>query len=59
MLFIITFDEHGGTWDHVPPTRTVAPDDSFSPFEFRILGVRVPTILVSRFIAPGTIFVRQ
>ena len=27
MLFLITFDEHGGSYDHVPPPHTVAPDD--------------------------------
>ena len=59
MLFIITFDEHGGTWDHVPPRPTVAPDDSASTFDFTTLGVRVPTILVSPYVAPGTVFVRQ
>jgi phospholipase C len=56
MLFIITFDEHGGTWDHVPPTATVAPDDNTATFDFASLGVRVPTILVSPFVAPSTVF---
>lgn len=56
MLFIITFDEHGGLWDHVPPTATKAPDDNTSLFDFQTLGVRVPTILVSPYVAPGTVF---
>lgn len=58
MLLIITFDEHGGTWDHVPPPKTVAPDDIVgkSGFKFERLGVRVPTILVSPFIPEGTVF---
>ena len=57
MLFIITFDEHGGTWDHVPPTTTVAPDHhTFEDFAFERLGVRVPTILVSPYVRPGTVF---
>ncbi len=58
MLFIITFDEHGGTWDHVPPTKTVPPDKikSDPPFAFDRLGPRVPTILVSPYIRPGTVF---
>jgi len=58
MLFIITFDEHGGTYDHVPPTAALKPDDSTSarPFEFNWLGARVPTILVSPYVRPGTVF---
>lgn len=56
MLFIITFDEHGGTWDHEPPTPTIEPDDNTGRFDFKTLGVRVPTILVSPFIRPGTVF---
>jgi len=58
MLLIITFDEHGGSWDHVPPPKTVAPDENVgkSGFPFDRLGVRVPTILVSPFIQKGTVF---
>jgi phospholipase C len=58
MLFIITFDEHGGTYDHVPPTPALKPDDSTSarPFEFNWMGARVPTILVSPYVQPGTVF---
>lgn len=56
ILFIITFDEHGGLWDHVPPTATVPPDDNTASFDFETLGVRVPTILVSPYVAPGTVF---
>ena len=58
MLFIITFDEHGGTYDHVPPTPALKPDNSTSarPFEFDWMGARVPTILVSPYVRPGTVF---
>ena len=58
MLFIITFDEHGGNWDHVPPGNAVPPDASVGPsgFTFNRLGVRVPTILISPFIQSGTVF---
>src|SRR6185295_3019398 len=36
MLFVITFDEHGGTWDHIPPLQTVKPDayPGARPFHF-------------------------
>ena len=58
MLFIITFDEHGGTWDHVPPPIAVKPDisPSLRPFDFRRMGARVPTLLVSPWVRPGTVF---
>ena len=56
LLFVITFDEHGGTWDHVPPTATVAPDAHTERFGFERLGVRVPTILVTPWVTPGTVF---
>jgi phospholipase C len=58
-LLIITFDEHGGCYDHVPPPWTaVKPDESKpqKPFGFNRYGVRVPTILVSPFVEPGTVF---
>jgi phospholipase C len=58
MLFVISFDEHGGTYDHVAPTTTVAPDSHTGNlgFDFTRLGVRVPTILVSRYVHAGTVF---
>ena len=63
-LLVITFDEHGGCYDHVPPPAPVsAPDDKIIPFgkpggngfDFERLGVRVPAILVSPWIEKGTI----
>jgi len=57
-FFLITFDEHGGTFDHVPPP-TAPPPDSAGPgemgFKFDRLGLRVPTIAVSAWIKPGTV----
>ncbi|WP_246793848.1 alkaline phosphatase family protein [Burkholderia perseverans] len=60
-LLLITFDEHGGTFDHVlPPANAVSPDAASDPgdenFRFDRFGVRVPAILVSPYIAPGTVF---
>src|ERR1700758_1432683 len=60
-LLIITFDEHGGTYDHVlPPTGAKTPDNASNPgqngFHFDRFGVRVPTILVSPWIEAGTVF---
>lgn len=57
MLFVITFDEHGGTWDHVTPPAATSPDGKVGPtgFTFERFGPRVPTILVSPFIEPRTV----
>jgi phospholipase C len=55
-LFIITYDEHGGNWDHVPPPRAVPPDaERTDGFAFDRYGVRVPAVLVSPWIPAGTI----
>lgn len=61
MLFIITYDEHGGFYDHVPtPVKNVpSPDDIVGSepyyFKFDRLGVRVPTIMISPWINKGTV----
>ena len=57
-LLVITYDEHGGLYDHVPPPATVSPGDKppgSTLFNFERLGVRVPAVLVSPFIPRGTI----
>jgi phospholipase C len=58
-LLIITYDEHGGLYDHVPPPTTAVPPDATpgeDGFDFKRFGVRVPAVLVSPLIAAGTIF---
>ena len=58
-LLIITFDEHGGTYDHVsPPWTAINPDGRVgeSGFNFDLFGVRVPTILFSPWVRGGTVF---
>jgi phospholipase C len=56
-LFIITFDEHGGTYDHLmPPKNAVPPDSNTKEFDFKQYGVRVPTLLISPWVTPGTVF---
>ena len=81
-LLVITYDEHGGFYDHVKPPPATPPGDrvwrSWSrrigmfvrgvgewlnrrppkpsrPFAFDRLGVRVPAVLVSPWIRPGTV----
>ncbi|MEZ4689291.1 MAG: alkaline phosphatase family protein [Ignavibacteria bacterium] len=47
-MLLVTFDEHGGTHDHVPPPSVVPPPvmDPEMGFTFDRLGVRVPAIAV-------------
>eukprot|EP01114_Cavostelium_apophysatum_P021828 TRINITY_DN771_c1_g1_i2.p1 TRINITY_DN771_c1_g1~~TRINITY_DN771_c1_g1_i2.p1 ORF type:complete len:480 (+),score=98.93 TRINITY_DN771_c1_g1_i2:130-1569(+) len=59
-LLIITYDEHGGFYDHVPPPQGHIPNpDGFCsllpPFNFTRLGVRVPTVMISPWINKGTV----
>jgi phospholipase C len=66
-LYVVTFDEHGGYFDHAAPPAAVNPDGinspppgdsaSFSPtFAFDRLGVRVPTLLVSPYLPKGVVY---
>ncbi|MCW2246478.1 phospholipase C [Azospirillum fermentarium] len=63
-LLIISFDEHGGTYDHVaPPWGAVPPWGDGEPparleheFKFNRFGIRVPTIMVSPWIDEGVVF---
>lgn len=64
-LFIITYDEHGGIADHVAPPKVAptaanaglpdVPPSKSPQFDFRRLGVRVPTVFVSPRIPPNTV----
>ena len=61
-VLIITYDEHGGFYDHVHPPQTVAPGDAITDpgntlnaFRFTQLGVRVPAVVVSPLIPNGVI----
>ncbi|MDJ0616470.1 MAG: alkaline phosphatase family protein [Calothrix sp. MO_192.B10] len=59
VLLIITYDEHGGCYDHVsPPENAMEPKDcpEIHGFKFNRFGVRVPTILVSPWIEAGTVY---
>ncbi len=59
---VVTYDEHGGFYDHVTPPDAVAPGDTVSArstnesgFDFKRLGVRVPAVVVSPLVEKGTI----
>ncbi len=58
-LLLVTFDEHGGTYDHVPPPAAAPPDPAAGPgqcgFTFDRLGVRVPTIAISAWVPEGAV----
>jgi phospholipase C len=58
-LFVLTYDEHGGCYDHVPPPWGATPPDATAGefgFGFDRFGLRVPTVLISPLIAPGTVY---
>ena len=56
---IITYDEHGGFFDHVAPMEGVPNPDGINslddPFNYTRLGVRVPTIVVSPWVKKGLV----
>jgi acid phosphatase len=49
MVVIVTYDENGGFWDHVPPPRGSGWGDRFGP------GSRIATVIVSPFARRGFI----
>jgi phospholipase C len=65
-LYVVTFDEHGGYFDHADPGAAVNPDGinspapgdtaSFAPqFSFNRLGLRAPTLLASPYLPRATV----
>ena len=56
-MLVVTYDEGGGFYDHLPPPKTVSPGDSITDpannhnnFDFTQLGVRVPAVVCSPWI---------
>ena len=56
----LTYDEHGGYYDHVPPPPAIAPDSVAPilepgdvPASFDRYGFRVPTIVISPWAKPA------
>jgi phospholipase C len=60
VLFLYTYDEHGGYYDHVPPPRAIKPDNippNLSPTNvpggYNVYGPRVPTVVMSAYSKPN------
>jgi phospholipase C len=55
-LLVITFDEHGGCFDHVvPPSATPPGGPTPDGFDFGRFGVRVPAVIVSPYVRPSSV----
>ena len=52
-MLVITYDEHGGYYDHVPPFAVPNPDGThpnvpnYAPDDYTLSGFRVPSIVIS------------
>lgn len=54
---VVTYDEHGGFFDHVQPLPIVTNPPEGSDFTpFTTTGIRVPSLIVSPFIQPQSVF---
>ena len=47
MLVVLTYDENGGYWDHVPPPTGAGWSDRLGP------GTRVPALLIGPMVKRG------
>jgi phospholipase C len=60
-MLIITFDEHGGFFDHVSPPAAVPTGDDATyanpadNFTFNLYGLRVPAVVISAYTGKGTV----
>jgi phospholipase C len=55
-LLIITYDEHGGCYDHVVPPTAVPPSaEATNGFDFGHYGVRVPAVIISPWVPKGSV----
>ena len=56
-LFIVTYDEHGGFFDHVPPLAIPADcGEGPTARRFERTGPRVPAFLISPFVEAGQVY---
>ena len=56
-VMIVTYDEHGGFFDHVTPLgiETPLPHGAQYTKPFATTGVRVPAFVISPFVKPGSV----
>src|SRR5262249_16028507 len=56
-MLIVTYDEHGGFYEHVPPdpAKPTGSKGSKHGFMFDQLGARVPAVVISPLIAKCTV----
>lgn len=58
-LMVVYYDEHGGFYDHVPPpsfdNKSAGNAAPPAPYAFNTLGPRIPNILISPWVSPGTV----
>ena len=60
-IFILTFDEGGGLYDHVAPFQVAPPDNiapncpTLTPAKFDLSGFRVPLVVISPYAKPNYI----
>lgn len=61
-LLVVTYDEHGGFYDHVAPPAATIPGDTAQQtgvntngFTFNQYGIRVPAVVISPRIPKGTV----
>ena len=52
-MMIVTYDEHGGFFDHVTPPAVPA---QAGEAHYKTTGVRVPAFIISPYVKPGTVF---
>jgi phospholipase C len=62
VLVLWVYDEHGGTYDHVPPPAAIKPDNipprlgsGDPPGDYGIYGLRVPAVVVSGYARPNAV----
>lgn len=58
MMLIVTYDEHGGYFDHVPPrpVKSGIPAGAQYSDPFLTTGVRVPAMIASPFVKSGSCY---
>ena len=58
-LLLVTFDEHGGTYDHIPPPPVASPNPEAPAgqmgFRFDRSGIRLPTLAISAYVDSRTV----